>query len=102
MEQTTYEAAGLQMAALVAGEGGTPLFLVHGFTGCKEDFVDEIDPLAALGYHVVAPDLRGHGDTDFPVNESDYGLELFADDILALAGVLGWSASICWATRWAA
>ncbi|MFN8052530.1 MAG: alpha/beta hydrolase [Acidimicrobiales bacterium] len=91
MEQQSFEVAGVRLEALVAGAGGAPLLLVHGFTGCKEDFADELDPLADLGYHVVAPDLRGHGDSDFPLDESEYSLEHFADDMFGLADALGWS-----------
>ena len=49
-----------------AGEGGRPFLLVHGFTGAKEDFSPFLDDLAALGWHAVAPDLRGHGGSDQP------------------------------------
>jgi len=65
--------------------------LVHGFTGLKEDFADEVDPLAALGYHVVAPDLRGHGESSRPDDESAYTFEAFAGDLFALADALGWN-----------
>jgi pimeloyl-ACP methyl ester carboxylesterase len=40
---------------------------------------------------VVAPDLRGHGDSDQPSDESAYSVEHFADDLFALADSLGWS-----------
>jgi len=73
-----------------AGRGGRPLLLVHGFTGSKEDFSDHVVPLAAAGWHVVAPDLRGHGQSDKPGGEGDYTLDLFAADVLALADRLGW------------
>jgi len=80
----------VRLRVLVGGEGGAPLLLVHGFTGCKEDFADEVDLLADLGYHVVAPDLRGHGESDQPTDESAYGLGAFATDMFALADALGW------------
>jgi len=78
------------MTVLEDGIGGEPLMLVHGFTGLKEDFADELGPLAELGYHVVSPDLRGHGQSSRPDGEEAYSLELFADDVLALADALGW------------
>jgi pimeloyl-ACP methyl ester carboxylesterase len=80
----------VELAALEAGEGGEPLLLVHGLTGCKEDFGDEVAVLAELGFHAVAPDLRGHGDSTHPLDEADYSLELFATDLWALADELGW------------
>lgn len=73
------------------GVGGRPLLTVHGFTGAKEDFGDWFDPLAQEGWHVVAPDLRGHGASDRPGDEAAYSLEVCTDDLLALVDHLGWS-----------
>ena len=73
-----------------AGAGGRPLLLVHGFTGAKEDFTDFLDRLAAQGWHVVAPDLRGHGASDHPASEQSYSLESFAADLVALTDALRW------------
>ncbi len=73
------------------GAGGRPLMLVHGFTGAKEDFGDFLAALAERGWHVVAPDLRGHGASDKPTEESAYTLPIFSGDVLALADTLGWT-----------
>jgi len=81
-------AVGLEVAE--AGAGGRPLLVVHGFSGAKEDFADHLDRLGAAGWHVVAPDLRGHGNSDHPEGEDAYRFGLFADDLLALADALGW------------
>jgi 3-oxoadipate enol-lactonase len=81
-------AVGLEIAE--AGVGGRPLLLVHGFTGAKEDFRDWLDPLAERGWHAVAPDLRGHGSSDQPSQESEYSLEVFAADLAALVDQLEW------------
>ena len=69
---------------------GRPLLLVHGFTGAKEDFAELFAPLAATGWHAVAPDLRGHGDSDKPAGAASYDLEAFEADVLALADTLDW------------
>ncbi len=69
---------------------GEPLLMVHGFTGAKEDFADFLDGFADRGWHVVAPDLRGHGASDQPAEEEAYSLAEMADDVLALADALGW------------
>lgn len=73
-----------------AGVGGRPLLLVHGFSGAKEDFEDHWEPLAERGWHVVAPDLRGHGASDHPIGADDYSLDLFEADAIALVDDLGW------------
>ena len=90
MDARQIEIDGVRLAVLEAGEGGRPLLLVHGFTGAKEDFADEVDRLAALGFHVVAPDHRGHGASDQPTEEASYSLEIFAADMWGVADALGW------------
>ncbi len=79
----------LRHSAAEAGSGA-PLLLLHGFTGAKEDFADVLDAFADRGWHVVAPDLRGHGGSEAPEGEGDYSLEILADDAFALADALGW------------
>lgn len=90
MQPTLRHLGPVDLAVLEAGNGGVPLLAVHGFTGCKEDFADEMAVLARWGFHVVAPDLRGHGDSTHPDDESAYSLEAFADDLWGLADSLGW------------
>lgn len=74
-----------------SGQGGRPLLLVHGFTGAKEDFGDWMEPLAAAGWWVLAPDLRGHGASPKPEEEAAYSIRRFVDDLLALVDGAGWS-----------
>jgi pimeloyl-ACP methyl ester carboxylesterase len=74
-----------KLAYAEAGDGGRPLMLVHGFTGAKEDFTDWLEQLATLGWHAVAPDNRGHGESDKPDAEADYSFDELATDLLALA-----------------
>lgn len=78
------------LSVLEAGVGGEPLLALHGFTGGKEDFAEAAPGLAAAGWHVVAPDLRGHGGSEAPPGEQHYSLDLFAADVLFLADELGW------------
>lgn len=79
----------LRLAVREAG-AGRPLMLVHGFTGNSTDFADVMGPLAERGWHVVAPDLRGHGRSDQPTDEAAYTYPHFASDVLAVADDLGW------------
>jgi pimeloyl-ACP methyl ester carboxylesterase len=81
---------GMRLSIAEAGAGQRPLLLVHGFTGAKEDFTPWLAELADSGWHAVAPDLRGHGDSSKPAAEADYTFELMAGDMLGLAGALGW------------
>ncbi len=47
-----------------------PLVMVHGFTGHRDDFI-EVAPELARKRRVIAPDLRGHGNSD--ANPGIYG-----------------------------
>ena len=48
MDTTSHDLGAVRLHALEAGVGGAPLLLVHGFTGCKEDFAEEVDGLFEL------------------------------------------------------
>lgn len=54
----------LMLAYVRAGEGGRPLLLVHGWPETKRIWWRNVEPLAAAGFDVIAPDLRGFGDSD--------------------------------------
>lgn len=84
---------GVELAVLESIGGSRGLLCVHGWPGAKEDFADHLDTLAALGegWHVVAPDQRGHGSSSAPAGPEHYSLKTLAGDALALADALGWS-----------
>jgi len=63
---------------------GDVLLLLHGFTGSKLDFHDQI-PWFADRYRVLAPDQRGHGETTNVGREDAYSMDILVDD---LAGFL--------------
>lgn len=81
---------GERLAIDEVGEGGRGLLLVHGFTGGRVDFADHLDALAEAGWWAVAPDLRGHGESWHPEEESGYSFEHYARDVWALVDALGW------------
>lgn len=84
----------VELAIAEAGTGGRPLLLVHGYGAAKEDFTPWLDDFAARGWHAVAPDLRGHGDSDAPDDESAYSLPIFGHDVIALIDALGWRTAV--------
>ncbi len=64
MRKTTLEIRGLQTNVQEWGEEGAPkLFMLHGWMDCGATF-NYMMPSIAAGFHVIAPDLRGFGDTD--------------------------------------
>jgi 3-oxoadipate enol-lactonase len=60
---------------------GIPVVLLHGFCGSRRYWYDVL-PVLAGRYHVIVPDLRGHGAS--PVSEGVYTMEHLADDTAAL------------------
>ena len=55
---------GISQAFVHQGEGGVPLLLVHGWPETKRIWWRVVEPLAAAGFEVIAPDLRGFGESD--------------------------------------
>lgn len=86
---------GLHMHVLEAGEPGRPLILLlHGFPELAYSWRHVMGPLAAAGYHVVAPDQRGYGrttgaDTRFEADLAAYRLMNLARDAMGLVAALG-------------
>ncbi len=57
---------GVTLRALHRGDPQWPtLVLLHG-GGANAHWWDHVAPRLALGFHVVALDFRGHGDSDYP------------------------------------
>jgi pimeloyl-ACP methyl ester carboxylesterase len=71
-----------------AGEGGYPLLLVHGWPETRRIWGRNVAPLAERGFDVIAPDLRGFGDSPL-APDGFYDLAAHANDIAALLGRLG-------------
>jgi len=55
---------GFAQAYVREGAGGIPLVLVHGWPETKRIYWRVVTPLAAAGFEVIVPDLRGFGDSD--------------------------------------
>ncbi len=81
------EANGQQFGYFAEGEGPLVL-LLHGFPDTPHTW-DEIRPaLAAEGYRVVTPFLRGYAPSSIPASD-DYGSETLGRDVIALVEALG-------------
>jgi 3-oxoadipate enol-lactonase len=77
---------GITMAWDDCGSGPV-VCLIHGFPLDRRMWRPQIDALAASGYRVITPDLRGFGDSDVP--DGPYSMDLFADDLAVLLDHLG-------------
>jgi pimeloyl-ACP methyl ester carboxylesterase len=64
---------------------GSPLLLLHGFPLSRKLWQPQLDGLTDIG-RVIAPDLRGHGETGPVPGEAT--MEVMADDMAALLDAL--------------
>lgn len=108
MEKTKHrfvETNGIKMHIAEQGEG--PLVvLCHGFPECWYSWRHQLPALAQAGYHVVAPDQRGYGQTDKPEAIEAYHILELTADIVGLVHVLGeeraavighdWGSPVAW------
>ena len=76
---------GLTMAYEANGSG-RPLLWLHGFPLSRRIWQPQLEGLLDAAW-MVAPDLRGHGETD--ASEGVYSMEQIADDAAALLEALG-------------
>jgi len=84
---------GCELAYRETGRGW-PLVLIHGyFSNAYVNWVryGHAAKIAARGFHVIMPDLRGHGDSAKPHDPAAYPPDVLADDGFALIGQLGLS-----------
>src|SRR5271157_6397306 len=80
---------GIKMHIAEQGEG--PLVvLAHGFPELWYSWRHVLPALAAAGYHAVAPDMRGYGQTDAPANIEDYTILQSVGDMVGVVHALGY------------
>jgi pimeloyl-ACP methyl ester carboxylesterase len=85
MEHRTARVNGIRLHYVIAGQG-PPVVLLHGWPQTWYQWRKIIPPLARR-YTVVAPDLRGYGESDKPA--SGYDKRTMAADVHALVHALG-------------
>ena len=74
----------------VSGEGNKePIILLHGFPETSIMWTGLMDHLATLGFHCIAPDMRGYSKGACPKGVKNYTVDKLSADILDLADALG-------------
>ena len=105
MKHSTVETNGIRMHVAEQGQG--PLvILCHGFPESWYSWRHQLGALAEAGFHAVAPDMRGYGQTDRPRTSSKYTLLHLVGDMVGLVEALGekqaviaghdWGAPVAW------
>lgn len=105
MQRRLIQTDGLTQSVLEAGEGPLVL-LIHGFPELAISWEAQIQALAEAGYHVVAPDMRGYGQTVSPERTEDFSILHLVGDMVDLVRALGeaecvvighdWGAPVAW------
>ena len=101
----TISANGIDIFLLEQGEG--PLVLLcHGWPELSYSWRHQIPAIAAAGFHVAAPDMRGFGRTSAPADIKAYSIFDTVGDMVALVEALGekqaiivghdWGAPVAW------
>ncbi|ANE45147.1 alpha/beta hydrolase [Paenibacillus swuensis] len=75
---------GLEMSYLDEGSATAeqaPVVLLHGYCGSSA-YWEKFIPMISEDYRVIAPDLRGHGNSSAP--QGAYSMEIMAEDIRLL------------------
>jgi pimeloyl-ACP methyl ester carboxylesterase len=79
---------GVELAVLDEGEGEA-ILLLHGFPDSAQLWRHQIAALSDAGYRVVAPDLRGFGDSGKPQAVEAYRIHHSVADMVAVLDELG-------------
>ena len=92
--------------ALIDEGAGTPVLLLHGFPDSKRLWQHQIPALVDAGYRVIAPDLRGYGDSPRPLEKEQYAMPLLMGDVIGILDALeleqvhlvghDWGAALSW------
>jgi len=104
-ETRSIDVNGTTLNVVIHGEGPDVL-LVHGFPDCHTVWRHQIPALVEAGYRVIAPDMRGCGDSALLPSASDYHIDNLVADLVGLLDGLGiekvklvahdWGAAIAW------
>jgi pimeloyl-ACP methyl ester carboxylesterase len=78
---------GIRIHTTMTGQGPSVL-LLHGFPDTHIVWRKQVPALAAAGFRVLAPDLRGYGRSDAPGGVFDYTLDKLRGDVLGLLDAL--------------
>jgi soluble epoxide hydrolase/lipid-phosphate phosphatase len=80
---------------------GTPLIFIHGWPDIAESWKHQLSHFAAGSkYRVIAPDMRGYGDSTAPRKKESYALGVLVPELVEFADKLGIIKAIWIAHDW--
>ena len=85
-EPTLIPVNGVELEVFEAGRqnAGKPVVLCHGWPDLAFTWRYQVPALVAAGYHVIAPNQRGYGNSSRPTEVAAYDVAHLADDLVAL------------------
>jgi pimeloyl-ACP methyl ester carboxylesterase len=92
---------GITMHVAEAGQGPM-ILLCHGFPESWYSWRHQLVALAEAGFHAVAPDMRGYGQTEKPAGIEQYTLFHLVGDMVGLVDALGVSQAVIAGHDWGA
>ena len=78
---------GVEIYYEIHGEG-RPLLLTHGYSATSQMWRGQIEPFSQR-YKLILWDMRGHGQSDYPLDQGAYSEESTVADMAALLDVAG-------------
>ena len=86
----TATVGGVRLSYRVGGDPeGPPVLLWHGFLGTSYAWHKVMPELAGAGLSVLAPDMRGYGDSEKPAGTEGYDARALAKEFRALVRQIG-------------
>jgi len=83
------DANGLKFHVAECGAGDRLALCLHGFPEYWISWRHQMPVLAAMGWRVWAPDLRGYGESEKPRALGDYAIEILMEDVAGLIDASG-------------
>lgn len=84
----------------------TPVIFLHGWPELSISWRHQLPVLGGLGFHAVAPDMRGYGRSSLYARHQDYALEEITADMIELLDAMGaeraiwvghdWGSPVAW------
>jgi pimeloyl-ACP methyl ester carboxylesterase len=99
---------GVELEVFEAGQhnAGRPIVLCHGWPELAYSWRHQVPALVEAGYHVIAPNQRGYGNSSRPTDVGAYDIEHLSGDLVALLDHYGcedatfvghdWGAMVVW------
>jgi pimeloyl-ACP methyl ester carboxylesterase len=97
----TVKTNGINMHIAEAGEGPLVLML-HGFPELWYSWRHQLPALAEAGFHAVAPDVRGYGESDAPYDINAYSMRNHVADAVGILDALSEETAVVVGHDWGA